>query len=69
MKKPSGKTYECHTNPNLVRVDPYQARQGFALVFLDVELDLYNDTIELTPENARSLARDLKRAAKIIEKG
>lgn len=66
MKRPSGKTYYCDNNPNLVSVD---LRLGFARVFLDVDLDGISDTIALTPDDARSLARDLKRAAKILEKG
>ena len=66
MNKPSGNTYCCDNSPNLVSVD---LSHWFARVFLAVELDGINGAIALTPDDARSLARDLKRATKILEKG
>ena len=75
MKKPSGKKYECEYSSRLdynrrhVGVDP---ENECPHVYLDVCLlsgvRETTGSIRLTPGNARRLARDLKRAAKIAEK-
>ena len=79
MKKPSGKTYSCKYAREKFR-GVYGVRvtdaKSHSYVFLDIYVKdvtrpggVSMPAILLTPDDARSLARDLKRAAKILEKG